>query len=111
RLVFQAAARRLEGLLDAAPVARIFPAMIGTADAARLDEAVIERAAAVGALLADAAIGAVGLAEDDERFAQHGQAALGDLLRELGDRAERLPIAPEQRPGRRARTHTGQPLV
>jgi hypothetical protein len=68
--VFEAGLRVFKWLLDAFAARIVLPAMIGSPDAIRLDESVIERGAAVGAVLADETIVSALIAEQHQILPQ-----------------------------------------
>ena len=86
------------------------PAVIGAAQAFRLDHAVHEIGAAMRALAVEQAKPALEVAIEDEILAEHPDGA-GRLVVEFAERGDRHPVTPEQPPHRRARPDLRQQTV
>src|SRR5438105_2289153 len=105
------AAGGLERLLQALAVGRgVLPAVVGAADAAVLNEPVVERDAAVGAVLGHAPAVALVGSEDEGLFAHAPRGLLRRLGRELAGDGDRLPVAAQERAARRARLDPCDPF-
>ena len=105
-LVLELAAVGLAGLFEAAALGVELPAVIAAADAVLLDLAIIERGAAVAAAGVEQAGAAMPVAEQDEILTERADFSgnIGGVAR----KADRVPIAPQQFPHRRAATDLGQ---
>ena len=94
------------GLLKTPATYVIFPPVIGTADAVRLDSPIEERRTSVGALLAEQAVPSLAVFEEHQILAQKPDLLLPVFI-DLELRRERHPVAPKKlshgRPGANAR--------
>src|SRR4051794_41039933 len=85
--------------------------MIGAAQATVFHEAVVQRDAAVRAVVGQATVIPLRVAEDDQLLAQDGDALLGLLGGQLTGDGDGLPVAAQQLATGRARAHLREPLV
>ena len=105
-LVPELAAVGFAGLLQAAALGVELPAVIATADAVLLNLAVIERRAAVTATGVEQASAAEAVAEQDQILGKG--ADFPGHVDGVGGESDRVPIAPQQFPHRRAAADLGQ---
>ncbi len=111
-LEFQPAAFGLAGLVQDVAFDVEFPAVIEAAQAALFIASEGERGAAVHAAFGEHAEPSLGIAEDDEVFAQHARAdgrtiGRGDLFRQAG----RQPMAAHDLAHRRSAFDAGEQIV
>ena len=105
-LVPELAAVDFAGLLKAVAFDVEFPAMVAAADAVFLDLAVVQRGAAVAAARVQQASAAMPVAEQNEVLAEH--ADFSGYIAGVGDEANRMPVASQQFPHRRAAADGGE---
>src|SRR6185437_11458782 len=105
-LVPEGAAVDFAGLIEAVAFGVEFPAMVAAANAVFLDLAVVERGTAVAAARVQQAGAAMPVPEQDEILAERANFS-GDIAG-VGDKPDRVPVAPQQFPHRRAAADGGQ---
>src|SRR4029450_12570282 len=109
--VFEAGLRGLKRLFDAFAAGIILPAVIRAPDAILLDKSIIERGAAVGAVLADETVVSTLIAKQHQLPPQDSYPLFWFLVTELRCCRDNMPVAPQQFPCRSFRTYPGQQLV
>src|SRR5215468_5067937 len=103
--------RTLKGLFHASAAGVVLPAMIGAADAARLDKSVIKRGPAVRAVLTHQSVASALVAEQHQIFAKNPETFFPLRCAQLRGGADHVPVAPEQSPSRSTGTNPREQLV
>src|SRR5690242_21782260 len=105
------ALRILKRLFDTSAASVVLPTVIGAANAISFDKAVVKRCAAMGTALANKTIAAVLVTIEQQVFAKYAHSLFRLFLSELDRRSDRMPIAPEQPPGRCSRPDPGEKMI
>ncbi len=106
--VLERAVVGLGRLLEAAPGAVEFPAVVGAADAFFVDPAVGERRAPVRAALRHQAVAPFFVLEQRQVFAQDSDRLDRTFIRQIAGHRDRMPVAAQQLARRRAGPDLGQ---
>src|ERR1044072_2767526 len=104
-LVLEAARGIFEGLIDTPAAAVVFPAVVGAANAAVFDKAVVKRHAAMRATLRNQSILAARLTVEHQILAENAHALLGFFLAQFRRGCHRVPVAPQEL---RSEEHTSE---
>src|SRR5581483_5962999 len=103
--------RGLGRLLEAFARAIEFPAVVRTANALLVDPAVGQRSGSVRAVLADQAVVAFFIAEDNQLFVENFHRADRFFLGELRRRRDRMPVPAQQLAAGRAAADLSEQFV